>query len=50
MPLFLIFIIFDNRTITHSFILHHSSRPVFFAKILAYNEKSKVVDLHPDLE
>jgi hypothetical protein len=32
MPLFLIFIIFNNHshsTIIHSFILHHSPRPVF---------------------
>jgi hypothetical protein len=32
MPLFLIFIIFNNHshsTIIHSFIIHHSPRPVF---------------------
>jgi hypothetical protein len=45
MPLFLIFIIFNNHshsTIIHSFILHHSPRPVFLYphRFFAQQEKN----------
>jgi hypothetical protein len=45
MPLFLIFIIFNNHshsTIIHSFVLHHSPRPVFLYphRFFAQQEKN----------
>jgi hypothetical protein len=53
MPLFLIIIIFNNHshsTIIHSFILHHSPRPVFLYSHRCFAQQEKNLHGGPNRE